>query len=66
MQVRDVSTRPEWSQKYAMEVPVLAALQGGGGGAGPATEVELPRPPPRITADRLQKHIESAMQALSL
>ena len=38
LEVRDITTNPDWEQRYALTIPVLAvvagAVQGGGGGAG--------------------------------
>ncbi|PSC67204.1 glutaredoxin 2 [Micractinium conductrix] len=53
LEVRDVTSKPEWEQRYAMSIPVLAAAAADGSG-----EVEVPRPSPRFSTDALQKHIE--------
>ncbi|PRW20758.1 glutaredoxin 2 [Chlorella sorokiniana] len=53
LEVRDITSRPEWEAQYSMTIPVLAAAAADGSG-----EVALPRPSPRFTADALQKHIE--------
>mmetsp|Transcript_19224 Transcript_19224/g.53819 ORF Transcript_19224/g.53819 Transcript_19224/m.53819 type:complete len:150 (+) Transcript_19224:62-511(+) len=54
LEVRDIATNPEWQSKYDMSVPVLAVLRGG-------EEVKIPRPMPRISPDRLQRHLEEAL-----
>ncbi|EFN50806.1 hypothetical protein CHLNCDRAFT_33349 [Chlorella variabilis] len=56
LEVRDISTRPEWEAAYGQLIPVLAAADGGG-------EVEVPRPSPRLSADALQKHLEKFLAA---
>ncbi|KAG2494420.1 hypothetical protein HYH03_007472 [Edaphochlamys debaryana] len=55
LELRDITTDPAWQAAYDMEVPVLTAL------AADGREVRLPRPPPRMTTDRLRQHIESAL-----
>eukprot|EP00889_Picochlorum_renovo_P008101 jgi/Picre1/35131/NNA_002594.t1 len=51
IEVRDVKTNPAWDEKYAMQVPVMAVeLQQGG-------EAIIPRTSPRVTADKLERHI---------
>lgn len=52
-QVRDVSTNDAWLV-HAGSVPVLAVWVDG-------EEQSLPRPPPRVTADRLEKHLAAAL-----
>ncbi|KAF5831711.1 hypothetical protein DUNSADRAFT_12706 [Dunaliella salina] len=54
LEVRDIATNPEWQSKYAMSVPVLAVSRGG-------EEVQIPRPMPRISPDRLQRLLEEAL-----
>ncbi|KAG1680161.1 hypothetical protein FOA52_000274 [Chlamydomonas sp. UWO 241] len=58
LEVRDIGTSAEWTAAYQYEVPVLAAEEEDGRMA------VLPRPTPRISADRLQKNIEAALTAL--
>ncbi len=77
-QVRDIQSRPEWQEEFAMTVPVLAVQLGPGACAladglcfhnslfyAVAGEVQLPRSPPRISAERLLQHLEEALHALS-
>lgn len=59
-QVRDISTNDQWQRELHLSVPVLAALAGGG------AEVQLPRPQPRVPADRLEKHLEAALREAGL
>ncbi|GAX85350.1 hypothetical protein CEUSTIGMA_g12767.t1 [Chlamydomonas eustigma] len=54
LEVRDIQMNEAWNSAYALEVPVLAIMDG-------TEEVILPRAPPRTTADRLQQHIEKAL-----
>jgi len=56
IEVRDITTRPEWEQAYAMEIPVLAHAS-----LDNSNEKQIPRPAPRLSADRLEKHIISAL-----
>ena len=51
----DINDNIEWKAAYEFEVPVLF-LQQADGSLSP-----IPRPPPRITADRLQIHLEKAL-----
>lgn len=53
LEVRDITSNPQWEAKYAMSIPILAMAAADGSG-----EVEVPRPSPRYSADALQKHIE--------
>ncbi|GFR44191.1 hypothetical protein Agub_g5374 [Astrephomene gubernaculifera] len=55
LEIRDISTNPAWSAAYDMEVPVLTVL------AQDGREVCIPRPPPRMTTDKLRRHIEAAL-----
>lgn len=77
LEVRDISTNPDWQDDLHLSVPVLAARKrggdggGGDGGGGDAGDVDggeivLPRPQPRITADRLERHIEAALREAGL
>ncbi|MEW5306979.1 MAG: hypothetical protein WDW38_005860 [Sanguina aurantia] len=59
LEVRDITSDPKWLAAYEMEIPVLTALSPWSG-----NEVALPRPAPRITADRLQRHVEAALGQL--
>jgi hypothetical protein len=56
VQVRDISTNEAWLV-HAAHVPVLAVQTAAG------EEQQLPRPQPRVTADRLEKHIAAALAA---
>jgi len=47
LEVRDINTDPEWTRLYAMEIPVLTVMRGGG------DELPIRRPPPRMAAERL-------------
>eukprot|EP00882_Tetradesmus_deserticola_P029652 GHRQ01033235.1.p1 GENE.GHRQ01033235.1~~GHRQ01033235.1.p1 ORF type:complete len:162 (+),score=75.42 GHRQ01033235.1:48-488(+) len=58
LEARDISTNEEWQGAMRLSVPVLAVLDAQG------SEVVLPRPQPRLTAERLQRHLEEALAAL--
>ncbi|GIL85108.1 hypothetical protein Vretimale_9968 [Volvox reticuliferus] len=55
LEVRDISKNPAWRAAYELEVPLLTALTVEG------REVRIPRPPPRMTTDKLRQHIEAAL-----
>jgi len=57
LEVRDIGDSAEWAAAHAGSVPVLVAVLPGAGGA----EAPLPRPPPRVTAEKLQRHLEAAL-----
>ncbi|KAJ3700269.1 hypothetical protein LUZ61_003974 [Rhynchospora tenuis] len=54
LQVRDITTNPEWEQKYQYEIPVLARVLPDG------TEEVLPRLSPRLGVELIQKKISTA------
>lgn len=56
LEVRDIMSNPEWEAAYSMAIPVLAhsALDG-------SHEQKVPRPAPRLSADRLERHIVEAL-----
>ncbi|KAK9790324.1 hypothetical protein WJX73_006447 [Symbiochloris irregularis] len=58
LEVRDISTRQEWQEAYGMTIPVLARVDADG-----SNEVKISRSPPRISAERLAAHLESALQS---
>ncbi|KAI8474704.1 MAG: hypothetical protein J3K34DRAFT_518009 [Monoraphidium minutum] len=60
LEVRDISTNAAWQDEMYLSVPVLAALAPGG------REVVLPRPQPRVSADRLEKHLDGALREAGL
>eukprot|EP00873_Tetraselmis_striata_P025193 jgi/Tetstr1/445457/TSEL_033236.t1 len=57
IEMQDITTNPEWQQTYEMQVPVLRRVDSAG------NEVTIPRPSPRLSAERLLKHIEKAIAA---
>jgi hypothetical protein len=68
---RDVSLegREEWARLHAGEVPVLVMLRSRGDGGGKEDEEEevpVARPPPRVTADKLERHLAAAATEASL
>ncbi|KAJ4793784.1 Glutaredoxin-like protein [Rhynchospora pubera] len=54
LQVRDITTNPEWEHKYQYEIPVLARVLPDG------TEEVLPRLSPRLGVELIQKKISTA------
>ena len=51
LEVRDISTREDWSRAYAYEVPVLYRDTVG-------REEQLPRPSPRATVQQLEQMLQ--------
>ncbi|MGB7417067.1 MAG: glutaredoxin family protein [Thermosynechococcaceae cyanobacterium] len=47
IEVRDITTNPDWFQAYQYEVPVLFSVS-------EAAETMLPRPSPRLSTEQLQ------------
>lgn len=58
LQVIDINEKEELKATYDLEVPVLMLSTADG------SLFPIPRPPPRITADRLQTHIEKSIAEL--
>lgn len=59
LEVRDITTKPEWWEAYSLTIPVLTFSRDNSD-----TEVKVPRPSPRLSADRLEAHIaKSLLQA---
>ncbi|XP_044510477.1 uncharacterized protein LOC123228999 isoform X2 [Mangifera indica] len=56
LQVRDITTNPEWEKAYQYEIPVLAKVLSDG------TEEALPRLSPRIGVELIQKKISAALR----
>ena len=56
LEVRDVGENDAWAAAHAGAVPVLTAALPGRAGEAP-----IPRPPPRVTADKLQRVLEAAL-----
>ena len=52
LQVRDIEVNEDWFKAYQYEVPVLMQLLEGG------EEELIPRPSPRITVERLERHLQ--------
>ncbi len=48
---RDITTRPDWWDRYALEVPVLCCVWGN-------TERPVPRTSPRASVDQVQQNLE--------
>jgi hypothetical protein len=60
-QVRDISTNAAWQDAMHLGVPVLAVLLDSS--SKDEAEAVLPRPPPRVPAERLQRHLRDALEA---
>ncbi|MED6173680.1 hypothetical protein PIB30_061893 [Stylosanthes scabra] len=56
LQIRDITTNPQWERAYQYEIPVLAKLLPDG------TEETLPRLSPRIGVELVQKKIAAALR----
>ncbi|XAR62791.1 hypothetical protein NMG60_11017670 [Bertholletia excelsa] len=56
LQIRDITTNPEWERAYQYEIPVLARVLSDG------TEEILPRLSPRLGVELVQKKIAAALQ----
>ncbi|XP_031279594.1 uncharacterized protein LOC116138021 isoform X2 [Pistacia vera] len=56
LQVRDITTNPEWEKAYQYEIPVLAKVLSDG------REETLPRLSPRIGVELIQKKIAAALR----
>ncbi|KAF2296738.1 hypothetical protein GH714_001559 [Hevea brasiliensis] len=55
LQVRDITSNPEWERAYQYEIPVLAKVLSDG------TEETLPRISPRLGVELIQKKIAAAL-----
>ncbi|GAB2235224.1 hypothetical protein Droror1_Dr00027719 [Drosera rotundifolia] len=55
LEMRDITTNPEWERAYQYEIPVLAKVRSDG------TEEELPRVSPRIGVEMLHKKISEGL-----
>ncbi|KAK9162208.1 hypothetical protein Syun_003110 [Stephania yunnanensis] len=56
LQIRDISTNPDWERAYQYEIPVLAKVLSDG------TEEILPRLSPRLGVELIQKKIAAALR----
>ncbi|KAE9603915.1 hypothetical protein Lal_00002484 [Lupinus albus] len=56
LQIRDITTNPEWERAYQYEIPVLAKVLSDG------TEETLPRLSPRLGVELVQKKIAAALR----
>ncbi|KAL6208269.1 hypothetical protein ACLB2K_019220 [Fragaria x ananassa] len=56
LQIRDITTNPEWEKAYQYEIPVLARVLSDG------TEETLPRLSPRLGVEMVQKKIAAALK----
>lgn len=54
--VRDITSKPEWWDAYSLTIPVLTVAREDG-----SREVKVPRPSPRLSADRLEAHIAKSL-----
>jgi hypothetical protein len=51
LEIRDITTRPEWMEAYQYEIPVLTVLT-------PEGEKSLPRPSPRASVAQLERMLQ--------
>ncbi|XP_010272791.1 PREDICTED: uncharacterized protein LOC104608479 [Nelumbo nucifera] len=56
LQIRDITTNPEWERSYQYEIPVLARIRSDG------TEETLPRLSPRLGVELIQRKIASSLK----
>ncbi|KAG7974042.1 hypothetical protein I3843_06G027300 [Carya illinoinensis] len=56
LQIRDITSNPEWEMAYQYEIPVLAKVLSDG------TEEILPRLSPRLGVELVQKKIAAALK----
>lgn len=56
LQIRDITTNPEWERAYQYEIPVLAKLRPDG------SEEMLPRLSPRLGVELIQRKIADAFR----
>ncbi|XP_073123227.1 uncharacterized protein [Henckelia pumila] len=57
LQIRDITSNPEWEKLYQYEIPVLARVREDG------TEEVLPRLSPRLGVELVQKKIAAAFSS---
>lgn len=57
LEVRDITTREDWFQKYEYEIPILSLVETSGT-SEEASEVRLPRLSPRCTVAQLEKMLQ--------
>lgn len=55
LEVRDITTNPDWENAYQYEIPVLAKLRFDG------SEERLPRLSPRLSVEMIQKKVADAL-----
>ncbi|KAJ7965588.1 Glutaredoxin-like protein [Quillaja saponaria] len=56
LQIRDITSNPEWERAYHYEIPVLAKILSDG------TEETMPRLSPRLGVELVQKKIAAALR----
>jgi hypothetical protein len=56
LDVRDITQRDDWFQRYQYEIPVLCQVQEGAAGI---TEIPLPRLSPRASQARVEQWIQT-------
>jgi Glutaredoxin-like domain (DUF836) len=54
LEIRDITTQPNWFQAYQYEVPVLLRQSV----ASSAQELPIPRPSPRLTVSQLRQFLQ--------
>lgn len=56
LQVRDITTEPDWWDRYQYEIPVMGWWDG-------VREQILPRCSPRASSEQVQRHLRRSLQA---
>ncbi|KAK9842096.1 hypothetical protein WJX81_008206 [Elliptochloris bilobata] len=56
LEVRDITTDPEWERAYGLVIPVLTCAYADG-----SNEVKIPRQSPRMSTERLGAVLEQAL-----
>jgi glutaredoxin len=54
LEIRNITTQPDWFQAYQYEVPVLFRQSI----AAPPQELPIPRPSPRLTVSQLRQFLQ--------
>jgi glutaredoxin len=54
LEIRDITSQPDWFQAYQYEVPVLFRQST----ESPSQELPIPRPSPRLTVNQLRKFLQ--------
>jgi hypothetical protein len=58
LEVRDITTREDWFQKYQYEIPVLCYVANGEDSASSGLEKPIPRMSPRASAEQVARMLQ--------